>query len=55
MALTNEEKRYLRTEIKSYIYYSVAKQEAKQDLMKEGFKSSTIDRYWRIFSDEEEL
>ena len=49
MALTNEEKSYLRSEVKDYIRRGISKREARYALIQEGFKASTIDRYWFIF------
>ncbi len=49
MALTNCEKDHLRIEIKYYLRHGFSKGEAKDALIKEGFKSSTIDRYWSVF------
>ena len=49
MALTNEEKNYLASEVKDYIRRGISKREARYALIHEGFKASTIDRYWFIF------
>ena len=50
MALTNKEKSYLRSEVKDYIRRGISKREARYALIREGFKASTIDKYWFIFS-----
>lgn len=50
MALTNEEKSYMRSEIKAYIRDGVTKKEAKNDLVGEGFNSRTVDKYWKVFT-----
>ncbi len=49
MALTNDEKDQLRSEIKYYLRHDFSKEEAKVALIRQGFKSSTIDRYWFVF------
>ena len=54
MALTNEEKSYLRSEVKDYIRRGISKREARYALIREGFKASTIDRYWFIFQSKKE-
>lgn len=49
MALTNDEKMYLRSKVKQYIRNGTSKAEAIHDLMREGFNVSTIKKYWFIF------
>ena len=49
MALTNEEKNYLTSKVKDYLQRGISKREARYALMREGFRASTIDRYWFIF------
>lgn len=47
MALTKEEKRDLSKEIGDYMRRGYTKKEAKIVLIREGFKNSTIDKYWK--------
>ena len=54
MALTNEEKDYLISEVKDYLQRGVSKREARYALVREGFKASTIDRYWSILKSKKE-
>lgn len=50
MSLTNEEKDYLTSEVKYYINEGCTKAEAKKVLELQGFRSSTIDKYWFIWN-----
>ena len=55
MAMTNEEKDYLISEVKDYLQREISKCEARYALMREGFKASTIDRYWSILKSKKEV
>ena len=50
MALTNGEKADLRDEIMDYLNKGYPKKKAVIELMNEGFKKSTINKYWKTFS-----
>ena len=47
MALTKEEKRNLSKEIGDYMRKGYTKKEAEIVLIREGYKKSTIDKYWK--------
>ena len=47
MALTKEEKRDLSKEIGDYMRRGYTKKEAEIVLIREGYKKSTIDKYWK--------
>ena len=47
MALTKEEKRDLSKEIGDYMRKRYTKKEAETLLIREGYKKSTIDKYWK--------
>ncbi len=51
MALTNKEKEYLRLQIKYYIATDYDKKIAVKELFLDGYKLSTINSYWRTFSE----
>ena len=50
MALTNDEKDELRRRVCRYILEGAEKKTAVYLLMQSGYKKSTINKYWFIFS-----